>query len=708
MFDDDDYYDYRPLVDYTPLVRAGRYHTSPSSSIPLEKYLDKFLDSPFAQLRLLGVITGLGWSSCPYMGFREAEQIDDALEQIIEFSIADYSVRSGTPHFCNAKDLQDCIKGRLGIVLPISLICEVLKAVARRSVDVQIELLHMENDTFLIREGWGDKMWDHLTCWTATWRHTVRCREWDTKVASGLCGLTNVVGKSEFLQANIEEALAYIKGGRSQIDEKFIYVARDLETFSDATVSILTLLAMVMGVLRGIGLLKHRQMAKTVEYFLDTPILLALLGLSRDSNILQAQVFLDIAKAQGVSIKVHPLILQELNVVLNTLEIHGQSNVFDELVEPYYRRDLQANDIAHLRSSIGEFFEKNGIEIVELQDVLVGKTVEWLKSQQKQISGLADKNKNAYVWAYVNQYNKDVTSENSLKAYFVTSDEELIQTGLDQDGCLIRIDNVVMNLWLHGYCISKMTRYLVSEKIYKCFVAFDETVSRRVKAVVEYFQSSDPVTEEEASIMLEAFSESPLLLFKHADEILHQGRPPLFTSKESLVSVARNEWEKKELSQMLRDKQSELSDCERELKEWEVKCSEDNKLSRYLIIACSYYLVYFLLLLVLFGGDEYDGDWYACVRAMIWEFIKGNWPWFLSAAVLGLIVLVFAPCRDKIAHRIIKLITPPSEDEYKKKRRAKWLRRHPQHREVLSNLEVLTAECERIKSDLDTLNEKES
>lgn len=697
MFDDDDYYDYRPFV------RAGRYHTSSSSSIPLEKHLDKFLNSPFAQLGLLGVITGLDW-----LGFRKAEQIDDALEQIIEFSIADYSVRSGTPHSCNAKDLQDCIKGRLGIVLPISLICEVLKAVARRSVDVQIELLHMENDTFLIREGWGDKMWDHLTRSTATWMHNVRYCKWDTKVASGLCGLTNVVGKSEFLQANIEEALAYIKGGRSQIDEKFIYVARDLETFSDATVRMLTLLAMVMGVLRGIGLLKHRQMAKTVEYFLDTPILLALLGLSRDSNILQAQEFLDIAKAQGVSIKVHPLILQELNVVLNTLETHGQSNVFDELVEPYYRRDLQANDIAHLRSSIGEFFEKNGIEIVELQDVLVGKTVEWLKNQQKQISGLADKNKNAYVWAYVNQYNKAVTSENLLKAYFVTSDEELIQTVLDQDGCLIRIDNVVMNLWLHGYCISKMTRYLVSEKIYKCFVAFDETVSRRVKAVVEYFQSSDPVTEEEASIMLEAFSESPLLLFKHADEILHQGRPPLFTSKESLVSVARNEWKKKELSQMLRDKQRELSDCERELKEWEAKCSEDNKLSRYLIIACSYYLVYFLLLLVLFGGDEYEGDWYACVRAMIWEFIKGNWPWFLSTAVFGLIVLIFAPCRDKIAHRIIKLITPPSEDEYTEKRRAKWLRRHPQHREVLSNLEVLTAECERIKSDLDTLNEKES
>lgn len=517
---------------------------------------------------------------------QDANLFDEIFAHIIGYSISVLAESHEKSFYYKTDALQEKIKEEVGIEFPTSVIRMVLEAKSLEKGDVEIEFCGDYGHDFKITRAWNASKQTRVA--QKTQALSRRKGELEALFDSYLqkLGVTSELHIVDFLHSNTEEALAYLKGEDSHIDERYVHVVKFFEYIRANNSEMYEVIcdiswaAVVAGLLEGVDKIKQGRSVKKVEYFLDTPIVMAALDLSRESNVAQARDLLHVIDSNNAIAKVHPLTLREIDSILFTVIQNGRPYGNNELAEAYERRNLRRSDITLLKGRLKESLQELGIVVLELADHQVDRMIS--EADQKLINKLAKKRcsdrENSFreqhdicVWKYVARHNRPVLS-NEIKVYFVTSNSDLIRfteenRGGDEKKCLIRSDNVVLNLWLHGCFKMEMKKELLSEKISKCFVANEVDTIHRMDAVINSYKSTTPVTDEEASILLEAIAERNSVLIGYTDRI-QKGDDSI--PKVSLVTQVNESNRKK------REREAEL---QREMNE-KNKAKEEDLLQR--------------------------------------------------------------------------------------------------------------------------------
>lgn len=104
---------------------------------------------------------------------------------------------------------------------------------------------------------------------------------------------------------------------------------------------------------------------------------------------------------------------------------------------------------------------------------------------------------------------------------------------------MIRLDDVVLNQWLHGGLSSNLKEELLSARMSTCFVANDVDTTQRMTAVLNYFEKGSPITEEEAFILYAALVHRPSRLLTEVDNLANHDKSELEATKNNLLNIAK-------------------------------------------------------------------------------------------------------------------------------------------------------------------------
>ena len=692
---------------------------------------------------------------------QNANLFDEVFAHIIGYSISALAERHEGSHYYKTTDVQEHIHEEAGIEVPISIIRAVLKVKALEKGDVQIEFCGAKGNTFRIKRSWDASKRTRVVQKAQNLQNKKTELEVLFDVYLERQGVVSQMRIVDFLYSNMEEALAYMKGERSHINERYIHVARFIEYIRQNNLEMYDVVcdiswgAMVAGLLRGKDQFKRVKGVEKVEYFLDTPIVLGILDLSREFNVAQARDLLRVIKSNNGVARIHSLTLKEIDSILYTVKNDGYPCRSNELSEAYSRRHLKPSDIVRIKSRLKQLILENGIEVGESSkdqsDWMKSASIRSLAGELARVRGAEREDDfrelhDICVWKYVDRCNKLMDHANPTRTYFVTSNSDFIRfidgkRDPQEESCLLRTDNLVVNLWLRGGFNLDMKKELLSEKISKCLVANEVDTTRRVGAVISHYRMSDPVTAEETSAMFEALADRPSSFLELLDRVLQEkdGDSDAI-SKAVLIANAKEvnkkrkrlgdeEWAKKEdelkeaalsrqrelegekqraieensrlkkeirLRKDLDAKRKEIEECDAELAPLQVEHDSCAGRSRYYIVRVLHVLGLLVSLLLVVGLLR---SWWVVGWLQTWMWIKSNWSSLIPVIILILPCLWF----PKKIDCLLGAISPKKWEKYKREKQQEWEQYNPRYKELCEKRGRLTEESRLIEDELSLL-----
>ena len=478
-----------------------------------------------------------------------ANLFDDVIYHVLGYTISSMAeTYTDKEHKYSTTDVQTEIKKEVGIEIPVSIIRSTLISISKKGGDVSITFIGEKKNLFSIRRSWDATRTSYVSDKAQKLEDRKKQLESQYQIYLQNNRYVTEMTIEDFLRQNMEEALSFMKGKNdTYINGEYVHVARFLSYIQRNDPRLYEVVcdivwgAMIAGLLRDgetkVEQEEVREVPKKTKYFLDTPIVMAALDLSRESNVSQAKDLIRVIKDNGGDILVHQLTYEEIDSILYSVIEAGAPYKLNDLAEAYTRRGLGMADIVLIKGSLEKCLEKMGISILRLD----GGELERAKSSCKEslLKQLAKSRgqgdsytyrevHDICLWQYVSYCAGGSQDPRKLDAYFITSNQDFIlltkapKANLDisKKDCLIRPDNLVLNLWMRGGITSVMKKDLLSEKITKCIVANDVDTSRRVHLVLDqYVKTGNSVTEEAAKILYQELANRTPKLIELTDEL---------------------------------------------------------------------------------------------------------------------------------------------------------------------------------------------
>lgn len=478
-----------------------------------------------------------------------ANLFDDVIYHVLGYTISSMAeAYTDKKHEYSTTDVQTEIKKEVGIEIPVSIIRSTLISISKKGGDVSITFIGEKKNLFSIGRSWDATRTSYVSDKAQKLEDRKKQLESQYQIYLQNNRYVTEMTIEDFLRQNMEEALSFMKGKNdTYINGEYVHVARFLSYIQRNDPRLYEVVcdivwgAMIAGLLRDgktkVEQEEVREVPKKTKYFLDTPIVMAALDLSRESNVSQAKDLIRVIKDNGGDILVHQLTYEEIDSILYSVIEAGAPYKLNDLAEAYTRRGLGMADIVLIKGSLEKRLEKMGISILRLD----GGELERAKSSCKEslLKQLAKSRgqgdsytyrevHDICLWQYVSYCAGGSQDPRKLDAYFITSNQDFIlltkapKANLDisKKDCLIRPDNLVLNLWMRGGITSVMKKDLLSEKITKCIVANDVDTSRRVHLVLDqYVKTGNSVTEEAAKILYQELANRTPKLIELTDEL---------------------------------------------------------------------------------------------------------------------------------------------------------------------------------------------
>ena len=478
-----------------------------------------------------------------------ANLFDDVIYHVLGYTISSMAeTYTDKEHKYSTTDVQTEIKKEVGIEIPVSIIRSTLISISKKGGDVSITFIGEKKNLFSIRRSWDATRTSYVSDKAQKLEDRKKQLESQYQIYLQNNRYVTEMTIEDFLRQNMEEALSFMKGKNdTYINGEYVHVARFLSYIQRNDPRLYEVVcdivwgAMIAGLLRDgetkVEQEEVREVPKKTKYFLDTPIVMAALDLSRESNVSQAKDLIRVIKDNGGDILVHQLTYEEIDSILYSVIEAGAPYKLNDLAEAYTRRGLGMADIVLIKGSLEKCLEKMGISILRLD----GGELERAKSSCKEslLKQLAKSRgqgdsytyrevHDICLWQYVSYCAGGSQDPRKLDAYFITSNQDFIlltkapKANLDisKKDCLIRPDNLVLNLWMRGGITSVMKKDLLSEKITKCIVANDVDTSRRVHLVLDqYVKTGNSMTEEAAKILYQELANRTPKLIELTDEL---------------------------------------------------------------------------------------------------------------------------------------------------------------------------------------------
>lgn len=270
------------------------------------------------------------------------------------------------------------------------------------------------------------------------------------------------------------------------------------------------------------------------EFYIDTPIAMSLLNLSTPEDELSACDVCDIIKSSGGILKIHPVTLEEIKAILESVAQNG-AYPGTSIANACHRRNLSAPEITKIRLNLQKEIESKGVQVFPaymlnsrqyVMNKYKGKSVlrelasiRYENSEtESPHSYFVDQFREAhdiFMDDYIHEQRKNRNNKENI--YFLTTNIDLITFCKNRHSganFMISTSKVILELWMHNAPPAKVSACVLTETMARCLDLHRAKVRAKLHEVAKYFNRN------KEDITPEVYNEFLRLLYRRARNVV--------------------------------------------------------------------------------------------------------------------------------------------------------------------------------------------
>lgn len=400
--------------------------------------------------------------------------------------------------------LQDRVNEKIGITVPIPVLRNSVRTLSRRvDSDVVLEL-YQNGDYFVIKKN-RDSLIDadlnqYADMLSTNFREIEICFEHYLKVEK----LSSSKTFADLFNDSIVDVVNYVnaEGAKTSVNEEYVNVVRFIDWLKTSNshyynvVNTLLWGSIVAGFLQRKTFEADIKIVTHIDYYLDTSIVLSVLGLDSEENIIYARDLVRIILESGSTPCVHALTLREIYRILQRVECDQAPKPGTSIQHAWAEQNLCLSDILKIKSNIEQKLQNEfNISVITLSASRLDE-IEDKYRNNIDVKALAEERgthgedklrdiHDVYMRDCVQKINKDkggLSLENQ-SAYFVSLNKDMIAFAnrVGQLESVIHASRVVMSLWIHSSSSEKIQNLALTETMSRCFALNQTDVRRKLR-----------------------------------------------------------------------------------------------------------------------------------------------------------------------------------------------------------------------------------
>lgn len=276
---------------------------------------------------------------------------------------------------------------------------------------------------------------------------------------------------------------------------------------------------------------KEDEDGSEAEYFLDTPIVLGMLGLSTLEGCQRALDVADIITSSGGRVRVHPATIEEINTILKSV-IEKGPYPGTGIYNAYMRNEMDSIDVLRIKTSLINKIENAGLDIFPVYSERIRKEIMNRYNGKTVLKDLANSRNGSmeYTASYsFDQYREahDVFMDDYIcerrektrkqNVFFLTTNNDLIKfcrKRHPEKNYMVSTAKVILEMWMHNAKPSKVSSGILTETMARCLDMHRSKVRDRLQFVAQLFNKN----KEDVPDKL--YSELLKLLYRRARNIV--------------------------------------------------------------------------------------------------------------------------------------------------------------------------------------------
>lgn len=444
----------------------------------------------------------------------------DVYFPIIKYTIVQLfnkMVTSEKKAFYTAKDVHDFIEFKFNIQIPTIVITKSLEKIEQTNKNF-VELSLMEHgNSFQINRVWDSGEFDELTERENEFSEGLKNIEADYKFFLEKNGTyDDGVTYLQFISDNTQEVLGYFQNSdTSVIDEKYTTIIFFLEYLHNTPskknefyiADQLFWASIIAGYLKSEKpFVNAAEVGSVKEYYLDTSILLGILELSTSQKETYAKEVKEIIESSGGVMKAHPMTLEEIKNILNSVESSGLPDPGTDIAEAWENHHLTINRIAQIRFGLQGLLEEQGVQIFPLLGPEQCRNITASYKGKKVVFELACERSmkpksysqdyfreihDLFMDDYIKERRKTKTIQEDV--VFVTANHDLISftRKLHPDvNYMMSTGRVILDLWMHSVKPVNISDCALTETMARCLDQHNLRVRNKIVEVSKFFNAN--------------------------------------------------------------------------------------------------------------------------------------------------------------------------------------------------------------------------
>ena len=451
---------------------------------------------------------------------KKADFYTDIYFPVVKFAAMELFYSSAKEYY-EVMSLQEGIKAKTGLTIPLLVLKNCIRSFSTsHNNDVSL-VLYENGNYFKIERAWDSTVTTDIE--NRTDEVARQFRELELVFQQYLhiekldCNYTFV----DFFTQYAEEAYSLI-GQKEQpraIDGEFVNLIRFVEYVKqneqDIYQVILDLMwsSIISGFLQRPRTEVGTKYVEKVEYYLDTALVLNILGLNANENVSYARDLLRIIKEAGGIPKVHPITMQEISQIFTQIEYNQGPRPGTAIQIAWERDSLTTSKLVHLRNNLTSTLRDNyGITTFNISQGELEKIINKYKNNSL-VCKLAEERfslkddyfreiHDVFMHDFVEKQNENSDFIEKKKAYFITINMGLIDLYKDETttSSVLHAGKVVMSLWIHGSRSVDIKKSILVEVMSRCFAMNQTDARHKINTFSKHYKDNDLTVEDMQSM----------------------------------------------------------------------------------------------------------------------------------------------------------------------------------------------------------------
>lgn len=419
--------------------------------------------------------------------------------------------------------LQERIKNKIGITIPVPVLRNSIKALSRRSDQDVILELYQKGDYFVIRKNWDADI--NVSIERQADDISTNFRELNLYFNEFLKTEHLTSGKEfiDFFLSYAGDVSNYINATNtaSAINEEFVNIIRFIQWLKEyrpdsyQIVNNLMWGSIVAGFLQRQNIETEIKVVDKVDYYLDTSLVLSMLNLDSEENIIYAKDLLRIIKDSGSTPFIHALTIREITRILSSVEVAQSPKPGTSIEHAWASQGLSLSSILHIRNNLEKILKQDlGISIKSDTSSNLDEIEKKYKNNfdvrtlaKEHQSSCEDRVReihDVFMRDFIYKLNIERGGAfiETQTAYFVSMNSDLIAfaSGSGVIPSVIHASRVIMSLWIHSSRSENIQKELLAEVMSRCFALNQTDVRHRLRIFQKYYKDCS-LTQDDISQM---------------------------------------------------------------------------------------------------------------------------------------------------------------------------------------------------------------